>query len=230
MGGYTQFLTKAQGMPVEVTKRFKKVVQQYIWEGKKPKVKKDTMSAPLTEGGKKILDLATRNSAIEILWLRHYLLLGEKRPRWAYLVEDIIHKNLLSMYHDIEPGSLTNLYLQTWETKMQNLPSNLQRMVKMAKKLSVRPETLLPSINVCEQMPMWYHFGWKFDKRQQNNRGVNKCLQQRHNTYTVSDILAIHERTENENIDHHNSQDCNCADCQNDHEIKGCPHPHKCAT
>lgn len=52
IGGYTQFLTKAQGMPPEIMTKFDRMKQQYVWDGKQAKVNKEIMRAPLTNGGK----------------------------------------------------------------------------------------------------------------------------------------------------------------------------------
>jgi len=45
-------------------------------------------------GGKKLLDLGTRNKAIEIRKLKSYLTFGANRPRWAYAADELIRKSI----------------------------------------------------------------------------------------------------------------------------------------
>ncbi len=137
VGGYTQFLVKAQGMPKEIATKLDKIIQSFVWDGKRPKVKKEIMRSLPTKGGKSILDISARNTAIEILWLKDYLKTGPNRPRWANLMEDIIHHNLLSTYKSVPKKLWGNMFLQTWEVKTQSLPPSIRTMIKIAWQLNV---------------------------------------------------------------------------------------------
>ncbi|OSC96249.1 hypothetical protein PYCCODRAFT_1448564 [Trametes coccinea BRFM310] len=88
-GGMTQFLTTVQRMPKTCMTRLNAVIRLYLWnERHTPPVRMDTMYLPVDKGGFGILDLETRNEAIDIIWLRDYLNY-DKRPMWALLADDI---------------------------------------------------------------------------------------------------------------------------------------------
>ena len=76
VGGMTQYLAKAQGMPNPVEQTLEKITRQFIWEGARPSVGLETLYLPVEEGGIKLLDLTSWNKAIEIMWLKSFLTLG----------------------------------------------------------------------------------------------------------------------------------------------------------
>lgn len=68
VGGHTQFLTKAQGMPAKIEKGFTKMIQDFMWEeDSSPQIALDALQRPIEEGGLNLLDLEARNEAIEIM-------------------------------------------------------------------------------------------------------------------------------------------------------------------
>ncbi|TFK78376.1 hypothetical protein K466DRAFT_447154, partial [Polyporus arcularius HHB13444] len=80
IGSRTQFLAKAQGMPQTIEQKLITIIFDFIWNGeKKPRISRDMLLLPITEGGINLLDIATRNEAIELTWLRDYLALGPRR-------------------------------------------------------------------------------------------------------------------------------------------------------
>ncbi|KAI9070085.1 hypothetical protein FKP32DRAFT_1690599 [Trametes sanguinea] len=80
VAGRTQFLARAQGMPAAVEKRFTKMISDFMWKGGAPVVNAQTLQAPVAAGGLGLLDLRARNEAIDLVWLREYLELSDKRP------------------------------------------------------------------------------------------------------------------------------------------------------
>jgi hypothetical protein len=54
IGGRTQYLTRVQGMPDDVEERLIRIRDNFLWEGKKPRIAHSTMRLPLQEGGKQI--------------------------------------------------------------------------------------------------------------------------------------------------------------------------------
>ncbi|EIN07782.1 hypothetical protein PUNSTDRAFT_32279, partial [Punctularia strigosozonata HHB-11173 SS5] len=51
VGGMSQYLTKVQGMPVEIEKTLTKKIQTFVWNSPKtPPINKDTMARPILEG------------------------------------------------------------------------------------------------------------------------------------------------------------------------------------
>ncbi|KAH9854953.1 hypothetical protein C2E23DRAFT_703113, partial [Lenzites betulinus] len=81
VGGRTQFLAKAQGMPSDVEGKLKKIVSTFVWAGDRhPRVCSDVVNAEVEEGGLGILDIAARNDAIQLMLVKDYLNLSPKRP------------------------------------------------------------------------------------------------------------------------------------------------------
>jgi hypothetical protein len=90
VGGHTQFLTKAQGMPPNIETTLTKMISKFLWGDTKPRIANATLHAPITKGGLRILDLKTRNEAIEIIWLKSYLNFSLSCQPWATLTDHII--------------------------------------------------------------------------------------------------------------------------------------------
>ena len=91
VGGHTQFLTQAQGMPKETEDTLNKIIKNFIWEDdSSPRIANETLRNPITEGGLDLLDLEVRNEAIDIMWLKTYLNFSPKRPEWATITDLII--------------------------------------------------------------------------------------------------------------------------------------------
>ena len=74
VGGYTQFLTKAQGMPTHIESALTKIIRDFMWEDdSSPRITLKLLQKPIDEGGLNLLDIKARNEAIEIVWLKAYL-------------------------------------------------------------------------------------------------------------------------------------------------------------
>ncbi|OSD02736.1 hypothetical protein PYCCODRAFT_1344237, partial [Trametes coccinea BRFM310] len=85
VGGLTQFLADVQSLPKTSIQKLEKAIRKYIWgENRIPPVKMEQLYMPWTSGGLGILDLQARNEAINIMWLRSYLMTDEQRPTWAF--------------------------------------------------------------------------------------------------------------------------------------------------
>ena len=91
IGGYTQFLTKAQGMPIHIETALTKLIREFMWEDdSSPRIALEMLQRPVEEGGLNLLDLKARNEAIEIIWLKSYLDFSPTRPAWAIVTDLII--------------------------------------------------------------------------------------------------------------------------------------------
>ncbi|KAL1687726.1 hypothetical protein GGG16DRAFT_61534 [Schizophyllum commune] len=92
LGGVTQFLTEVQGMPDEVLALLIKMERSFFWDDKSySPVGIEHLYATFEMGGRKVLDLQTRNEAIGIMWLKDYLNFGPDRPMWAYIADALSH-------------------------------------------------------------------------------------------------------------------------------------------
>jgi len=100
VGGYTQFLTQAQGMPPHIEKAITKIIRDFIWEeSMNPRIVLRYLHQPIEEGGLNLLDINTRNEAIEIIWLKAYLNMSPTRPKWAKITDIILDMAALHGYN-----------------------------------------------------------------------------------------------------------------------------------
>ncbi len=63
--------------------RYKKIIRNYIWEGKTAKIAYETLVAPPKDGGFKLIDLQKKDQALKIQWIRR-LEKNEKLAALAY--------------------------------------------------------------------------------------------------------------------------------------------------
>jgi hypothetical protein len=47
IGGRTKYLTRIQGMPIEIEYKLTRMRDDFLWEGKKARIAHNTMSLPL---------------------------------------------------------------------------------------------------------------------------------------------------------------------------------------
>ena len=86
-----------------------------MWDGRKPSVNIDTLHLPIEQGGVKLLDLKVRNQAIDIMWLKSYLL---KWPMWAYVADVLNNNNTSKTTSKVLPSVQINTYLQSWNPNL----------------------------------------------------------------------------------------------------------------
>jgi hypothetical protein len=88
VGGYTQFLTMAQGMPNHIEDALTTIIRDFMWEDDSfPRLTLDGLQHPRNEGGLNLLDIRAHNEAIELMWLKSYLDFSEMRPEWAIVTD-----------------------------------------------------------------------------------------------------------------------------------------------
>ena len=156
VGGMSQYLTMAQAMPKQVEEILEKIIHAFIWEDSRPSVSLDTLCLPIGQGGIKLLNLSSRNKAIEIMWLKSYLTLGQKRPAWAYIADVLISESVTKSSGAISNLAQINVYLQTWRAGLHpgsTLPKTLQNMLKIGKKFGLNFTSLKLSDSVKEKLP-----------------------------------------------------------------------------
>ncbi|KAJ3873072.1 hypothetical protein F5051DRAFT_338259, partial [Lentinula edodes] len=156
IGGMTQYLTKVQGMPKEIEEKLVKRIKQFFWDNKtNPQVNRETIEAPINEGGYQLLDIMVRNEAIVVTWLQSYLDFSENRATWAYVADALIAHHIPKSEMNIENRDKINIFLQSWRTDKSKLPTDLQNLLTIAEKYGVRMEGLAFSQDIIRQMPIW---------------------------------------------------------------------------
>ncbi|KAG2063741.1 hypothetical protein BDR04DRAFT_1131022 [Suillus decipiens] len=113
MGGMTQFMTKAQGMPKSIEAAITKKIRTFIWNNRKsPPISLASLERPVSEGGLGLLNICARNEAIDITWVQAFMNLSESRPSWAF-VTDILINSLKPC--NTKGHSNFNTLLTSWE-------------------------------------------------------------------------------------------------------------------
>jgi exonuclease III len=230
-GGMTQYLTMVQGMPKVVETRLQKMINDFVWDGKKAPININTMSAPRNEGGIHLLDIHARNEAIEIMWLKRYTTLGPTRPMWALIADVLIEENIAASNH-IDKEVTINTYLQSWSPMTDNrskLPPDIRKMLNVGKKYNLNLEGLRIPEKVKKELPAWYHIGAEDNPAGFNRSQAPKCLKYKHCVRTVGDLVKMTNRLRRINPDdiHQDLDQCHCTSCCTDRNA-GCRNPNKC--
>ena len=232
IGGLTQFLTKAQGMPQRIEDTLIRLTHDFIWQDNThPRIALRILFHMVDEGRLNLLDLSTRNKAIEIIWLKTYLDLFPKWPIWAKLTDIII--NAAAPRHT-NPQVWINTFFQTWNPSIRGehvkiLNKDIRRIIKITQKYKLTINTMRLSPHLKTLLPAWYHL--EAEQRPMGNP-TTKCLIQNHNIKTIVDTLKVSARLRNPMHPHPHEQNqwCLYSDCILDHLRISCRNPYKCAT
>ena len=230
IGGHTQFLAKAQGMPTPIESAITKIISNFVWgENEKPKIAAPNLQCPIEEGGLNMLDIRARNEAIELMWLKAYLNFTPTRHPWAAITDHIIIGTAPT--HSVEKAR-GNPFLQSWNIpsrgqKLSALNDDIMRMLRTAKKYNANLSAIKMTPRILDQLPAWYHLS--AEHRPINSRKA-KCLLQKHNVTIVADLVETSARIRHplQFPNHQPDQNCPCNECEADRNL-GCRSPHDCA-
>lgn len=233
VGGMTQYLTAVQGMPTEIEIGLSKLISKFIWKGGRPTIQMETLFRPREEGGLNVLDLKTRNKAIDIMWLKSFLDISPARPKWAYIADILIGECVTKSSGKVDQISKLNTFLQTWDpntSPSSKIPHEIIRMLKIAKRSDTRFDALRISQKIRKDLPAWFHIGASERLKKLNNSLVSKCLRQNHEVKSIGDLLKVRRRTMPTATQrpHRDRSNCACCDCKDDRERKHCKKPNKC--
>lgn len=109
-------------------------------------------------GGKKLLDIATRNDAIEIMKIKKYLKLNCNRPNWAKVANTTIGMKIAKKWNIGNKLVHINIFLQNvdMDTRMKEdgLAEFLQSVIKAAKKHNIAFQSLILSADLNRMLPI----------------------------------------------------------------------------
>jgi hypothetical protein len=227
VGGTTQYLTKVQEMPEQVTKKLTDMIWNFVWEGnaKSAPINRDMMHAQLLEGGKKILDLSARNDAIQLTWLQSYMKTTD-RPTWTYYADALFRLAAPSSGREVDEVAAVNPIVQNWRPKTAKgttLPKELISLIRTAEKHGVKMEGIEMGENVRREAPIWFHNEESTYMRKITNRPTAKCMRNSHKVRRTGQMAELARREEN----HANSASCNCQGCS-ECRREGCRNPLAC--
>ncbi|OJT13721.1 Transposon TX1 uncharacterized 149 kDa protein [Trametes pubescens] len=232
VGGRTQFLAKAQGMPKKVEDIITAMIVSFMWDGDAhPRIDRGTLYAPVLEGGLNVLNIGARNDAIDLMRLKDYLNLSVNRPRWALVADVLLARAVAASSRATEPRARVNAFLQTWDISTRNakgLPEDLRRMIKVAKKYRVCCDVRVAKRELKEVMPAWYHLAAEPGRSTANSVSA-KCLRRAHGARSVGECERVAARLRPENTEHVPRSDCECRECDADRSEGKCGNPHRCA-
>lgn len=231
VGGYTQYLTRVQGMPKEVVKKIKKITDDFVHakhgEQKANTIATTTLYQDKDLGGLGLLDLEARNEAINVIRLKTYLTEGDDRPQWCRLADMLLGEAAVKKYQNVGTRMLRNPFTQKWKVNLahRDLPENLRQMTRTAYKYRTGVVATSISRELKLKMPYWYHIGNVPKLKSRYGDPHGECQRTVHNIYTVKDMY--------EHAIKHNSEgcskrkNCKCDLCRDDRE-RGCPDPTRC--
>ena len=232
IGGLTQFLTMAQGMPENVETALVKITRNFMWSNdSSPRLGMDILHRPVKDGGLNLLDIKSRNEAIEIMWLKAYLNMSASRPAWAKVTDLLMDA---AAPPSTNPKARGISFLQTWKPttrgrralKMGKEPA---RMIKIARKHNVNIEAMRLTPQLRALLPTWYHIA---SKPAPIVGAAAKCLLKNHQSEIIANMVKLSARIRDPNtnpIPHSPKTYCYCQDCVHDRK-RGCSNPHACAT
>ncbi|KAI0342568.1 hypothetical protein BDW22DRAFT_1299598, partial [Trametopsis cervina] len=161
VAGMTQYLAKVQGMPAHVEMQIRRITRNFVWkDANASPVGMDTLFLPIRDGGIKLVDIQTRNEAIELTWLKSYLDLSDSRPIWAFVADVLITESVMAVDRNTVANARVNPYLQSWHVSTHAtspLPEELKTMLKVARKYDANFTAIKLSDSMKRRLPVWYH-------------------------------------------------------------------------
>ncbi|KAL4255818.1 hypothetical protein AB1N83_014347 [Pleurotus pulmonarius] len=230
VGGRSQYLAQVQGMPKPIEDSLKKIVRKFVWGDKRNPVAEDTLLAPLTGGGRDLLDIRSRNDAINLMWAKNYLKIGKERPQWAYFADKIMAINVPKSEEGIPPELRLNPLTQSWNTTRKDgrgNPKFLQDMMGAIKRYNVRLEAITLTREALREMPIWYHKEANPRIRLLAKSRAALCLRNNHQIRSVGDTEDLAGKLTKR--DHKRRAACRCGDCRAIRLHTGCEAPYVCA-
>lgn len=256
IGGGTQYLTAAQGMPPEILARLKKLELDFFWAYKRTHtINSDTLYLPTDAGGASLLDLEARNDAIYLTWVRDYAAAPLCRPTWAFVADAIFRHTTTLLWQDRFEDSeqlmdtfLTQQWAPTVRTSSNQvrggharranlqatgLPLELELLFKTAKRYNTRLVAPYVSVEARLSRNIWYHSEHMSEHPQRHSGSTVECLRHTHGIVSVEDAVRCGSNpfdTRNPTVRrgrHSRRRNCACRHCR-DQRAAGCAHPYLC--
>ncbi|KAI0326748.1 hypothetical protein GY45DRAFT_1229415, partial [Cubamyces sp. BRFM 1775] len=161
VGGQTQFLARAQSMPPMVEKALQKIITGFVWRYNSHHcVDIKTLHQPVSEGGLVLLDVKARNEALDLVWMRDYLDLSERRHKWAYLADAVFAGAARTAHRTMAPEVKLNQFIQTWKVNAKlngPLPPDMARAIRTARKYGLCAAAQKVDVLLQNELPIWAH-------------------------------------------------------------------------
>jgi len=112
-------------------------------------VNTETLYAPIEIGDRGLLDIKSRNEAIDLMWLKSYLKFNSDRPLWTLVADALMAINLPQSESPLDKEIRQSVFLQSWKTLTgTKSPKTIKKLFQTAKMFNVQLEGLAfsPSI------------------------------------------------------------------------------------
>jgi len=239
IGGGTQYLTAAQGMPSDMVRHAETLSMDFMWEYKRSHtVNVATLKLPRERGGLGLLDISARNDAIYLNWLREYADATENRPIWADVVDEILHRTTLDCQDRVggRTDMLSNFLLQNWtptsatptrensrpNSQATGLPLELKMMVSVAKRYGVTVDAPFIAQEARLSNSVWLHHDRHPGMHPRLNPTQVACLLDNHKVRTVADATESGRQPGRGERPHANRCNCACPCCHTAHRLYSC--------
>lgn len=218
-------------MPSQIESAINKIISNFIWDdGLGLRIAPEFLQQPKEKGGLNLLDIHTRNEAIDLMWLKAFLDFLPSRPPWAAVTDLIVDTAAPRL--TIKQARKTP-FLQCWNAlsggpRAARMNDDIRRMLKVAISYNTNLAAIKMSVRLCQDLPAWYHID---NQLASISSRAAKCLLTKHQVTTAADLvkMSAHIRNPHPPEDHRPNPFCPCRDCTADQE-KGCYNPHDCAT
>ena len=121
--------------PLEILEKINKIIFQFLWEGKPPKIKRDIITADYSVGGLRAPDIKVVHEKAKISWIKRLIIDPNSNARWARLMWVMLKLDLNKLNHKL-PNSYLNFcdspfhkqVLECWFTLKNRAPQNLEEI------------------------------------------------------------------------------------------------------
>ena len=185
------FLATVNGMPRDIEMKMKRLFKNFLWNEKtRGLMSWEQIIAPRERGGLAVPDIRARIDAIEIMWIKKWLAPEERKPRWTYILDEIL-KNNIAKSPIIDKESRINWLKQSWhESKARDskLSKNVRNMLTVARKYNITLEPLKYSPETKKAEPLWHNRLMTIANYQWNKKSA-RCLRNNHDITTIKDLV-----------------------------------------
>ncbi|OSD00581.1 hypothetical protein PYCCODRAFT_1339213, partial [Trametes coccinea BRFM310] len=163
------------------------------------------------------------------MWLRSYLMSGQQRPIWAFVLDDLLATVAVKRSCPSDKRLRQNTFTQHWKPSRNATPGSAKGMLETAAKYGLKQEGLAFPRNVMRQQIMWGHAqtAEASMRRAMRTSAAVRCLTKNHQAYTVGDFEAFTDPLKwTRHVSAGNK--CACSTCEDQIVSKQCAHPEKC--
>ena len=185
------FLATVNGMPKDIEEKMKSLFKNFLWDNKKRGLMEwKQVIAPREQGGLGVPDIRARIEAIELMWVKKWLTPQKNKPKWTYIMDEIVNNNIAKSPM-IDKESRINWLKQSWhESKAKNvkISKGVTNMLKVARKYNITLEPLKYSKETKNDEPLW-HNRLMTEANYQWNKKSSRCLRELHDIETIKDLV-----------------------------------------